>query len=138
MHGGTIGKYDCRTKCRARPRVTPRHHRRHIIAARIETWNGGSVVTKNARIGVGRKSGADRDVGRPHCKRIEGRRDQRPNARVGFMTGIPIEAVQLGFALTKIDVDAGLGKGIVARDRAYTVARHQHQSFRQALRGLAR
>ena len=66
---------------------------------------------------VGRKSGADRDVGRPHCKRIEGRRDQRPNARVGSMTGIPIEAVQLGFALTKIDVDAGLGKGIVARDR---------------------
>ena len=34
------------------------------------------------------------------------------------MVGITIEAVQLGFALSEIDVDAGLGKSIVARDGA--------------------
>ena len=117
MHGGTVGEYDGRAQCRARPRITASHHRCHVIAAGIETWDRLSVVRKNARVRVCRKPRTDRDVGRPNRKRIEGRLDQRPYTRVRLVIGIAVEAVQLGFAFAEIDVDTGLGKPIVARDR---------------------
>src|SRR5215471_8630459 len=123
MHDGTIGEYDSRTECRARPRIAAGHHRRHVISAGIETWDRLSIVPKNARVCIGRKTGADRDVCRPYRKRIERRFDQRPNARVRFAVGISVEAVQLGFAFAEVDVDTCLGKSIVARDRGAKLPR---------------
>jgi|SRR6516165_4726187 len=115
MHGGPVGEYDSRTECCARPRIAASHHRRHVVPAGIEAWDRLSIVPENACVRIGRKTGADRDVCRPNRKRIEGRLDQRPNARVRFVVGVTIEAVQLCFAFAEVDVDAGPGKSIVAQ-----------------------
>ena len=76
-----------------------------------------AVRVEHARVGVGREPGAHRDVGRPHRQRIERRRRQRPDAGVGLVAGVAVEAVQFGLAFAEIDIDAGFGKAIVARDR---------------------
>ena len=39
------------------------------------------------------------------------------------MGGIAVEAVELGFTLAEIDIDTGLGKAIVTRDRVVQLHR---------------
>lgn len=112
----TVGGHDCWTERCPRSRIAPRHDRSHVIAAGVKAGNWLSVAAEHARIRISRKSRADCNVGRPDRKRIEWRRRYRPDARVGFVPCIAVEAVELGFTLTEIDIDTGRGKTVVTRD----------------------
>ena len=73
MHRGAVGEHDCRTERRAGSRIAACHHRRHVVSAGVEAGNGSAVAAQHARIGIGRKSGADRDIGRPDRKGVKWR-----------------------------------------------------------------
>ena len=76
------------------------------------TFLGG----EHARVGVGPKPCAHRDVGRIDGQRVERRRRDRADAGVRLVNRVTVEAVELGLALAELDIDAGFGKAVVARD----------------------
>ena len=123
MHRRAVGEHNGWTKRGARTWIAPRHDGSHVIAARIEAGNGLSIAGEHLRVGVRRKSRADRNVGRQDRKRIERRRTYGADARIGLVGGIAVKTIELGFTLVEIDINAGLGKTIVTRDRAVQLHR---------------
>src|SRR5262245_24652060 len=123
VHRGAVGKHDGRTKRRARTGITSSHDRGHVIAAGVEAGNGRSIAAKHARIRIRGEPRTDRDVSRPDLERVERRRRYWADARIRFVVGIAIEPVELNFPLCEIDIDTGLGKAIVTRDRAFELLR---------------
>ena len=138
MHRRAVGEHNGWTKRGARTWIAPRDDGSHVIAARIEAGNGLSIAGEHLRIGARRKSRADRNVGRQDRKRIERRRTYGADAaRIGLVGGIAVKTIEFGFTLVEIDINTGLGKTIVTRDREVTIASDLYRPCRQALRASA-
>ena len=92
------------------------HHRIHVVAAGVEAGHRRAVAAQDLRELVGDEAGAGAEFAGVKLDRIERRRRDRADAGVGFVRGIAEVALIDVAALGEIEVDAGGGKAVVARD----------------------
>src|SRR6266851_9993462 len=91
VHRRAIGEHHGRTKGGTWPRIGSGHDGGHVVSARIQAMDRVPLRVEDARIDVGRESGADCDVCRPDGDRVEWRRRKRADAGVGRVGRVAIE-----------------------------------------------
>ena len=83
------GRAWCRDPDRCRPSPTPCRCRR-----RRGPGSDLPSPCQHARVGVGRKAGADRDIGRPDRHRVERRRRERADAGIRLAAASPLKRLR--------------------------------------------
>lgn len=90
---------------RAGPRIGALEDRRGIVAAGVQTGDGGIVRTQYSGVRVDAQAGAAGEVCGPDGDGIERSGGERAQARIGQIRRVAVEAVQVGTSAAERLVD---------------------------------